>query len=342
MKKESKKSEVKILISKLVLFAIVLTLIPVGTVSAESDSMDDMRKPEVRRENSEMRERLDQRVDPRLRAKNASSTSSTTVKKLKVREEEENRGKNMRGDDMRRNSTSTATSSRNNRGKGDGNGAICSRIISNEAQIIANLTKSFKNKDGARKDNMMKMRDERDEKIDEKRSLHDENKELRFEKLEASANTDAKKAAVAKFKTTMEAAITTRRTAIDLAITTYRKDVDAIIAKYPLTNPASTTASALEAAAKAAIAKAKTECMATSSDQQLILKNFQASLEKLKKDYRSTASSSANAKALANSAMKTELKAAADKREASVKAARDAFKTVYDVAKAELRTAFGS
>lgn len=312
--------------------AIVLSLLPFGSISAET-SVRPIRADQEKSKDmtEEMRDRLDSRIDPRLRANVTASTSAKRVPPPR----------------LVKNASTTASSTRpkkledRDQGKGQGNGAICSRIISSEAQIIANLTKSVRDKSGARKENILKNREDKDNKLEERRDAHDDNKEIRYEKLEANAKTDAQIAAVAKFKTTMEAAITTRRTAVDLAISTYRKDVDAIISKYPLTNPASTTASGLEAAAKDAIAKAKTACNATSTDQQVILKNFQASLEKLKNDYKSAAKSAASAQASSTAAMKAELKAAAEKRETAIKSARDAFKAVYTTAKAELRLAFG-
>ncbi len=342
--------------------ALVLSILPFGSISAETENsqlemqrerdkerIENVQKTRVESNNAkniktqDMRARLDAKIDPRLRASTTASTSAKKVPPQPLRQ-------------LKNNASSTATTrlnkkiedrndrdddDRNERGKGQGNGAICSRIISSESQILANLTKSLREKGGARKVNINQNREDKDNKLDERRDEHDENKSIRYEKLEAGAKTDAQVAAVAKFKTTMEGTITTRRTAVDLAISTYRKDVDAIIAKYPPTNPASTTAAQLEAAAKEAIAQAKTACNATSTDQQVILKNFQASLEKLKNDYKSTMKSSANIQASSTSAMKLELKAAAQKRDTSIKSAREAFRTVYTTAKAELRLAFG-
>lgn len=333
MKTKSKYNK-SVLLKRIGIAALVLALLPLGSISAETENEQRGRQQEIERQRQDMRARLDAKVDPRMRASNTASTSAKKVPPPRA---------------LKNNASSTASTTRpikkvddrNEKGKGQGNGAICSRIISSESQILANLTKSVRDKSGVRKDNIFKNREEKDKKLDERRDDHDENKTLRYAKLEENAKTDAQKAAVAKFKTTMESAINTRRTAIDLAVSTYRKDVDTIIAKYPLTNTASSTASSLEAAAKDAIANAKTACNATSTDQQVILKNFQASLEKLKNDYKSAAISAADSQAASLSAMKTELKAAAEKRDASIKSAKEAFKTVYTAAKAELRLAFG-
>lgn len=343
MKKRLKKLFVLMLV-----FAFAFSLVPASIIQAQA--MDNNAA-----NTQDMRARLDSRMDPRLRA---TSTASSTTKRIlppkqdlpdRARQAMEDKDDRKKGNDdkMKRFGTSTATSSRFGAGKGQGNGAICSRIISSEQQIISNLIKPLKDKDGHRKDLISDKRLERDQKIIEKREDNDENKALRFEKLEERADTDAEKAAVAKFKTTVEAAVTARRTAVDVAIATYRKDVDAIIAKYPLANSTTSTsttqAARLEAAAREAIAKAKAECQAnaSSTNPQVILKNFQASLEKLKKDYRAIASSTTNARNAANATLKAELKTAAEKRETAIKNARSAFKTTFDAAKIELKAAFG-
>lgn len=249
-------------------------------------------------------------------------------------------------EDMRKRASTTASTTLNMGGKDNKNArgasaSICTKLIASETRILESLTKNFKNNKGENiRERIEKLRENREKVLDKRQDDHDDNRTLRYAKLKVSADTQAEKDAVVKFKTTVEAAVVTRRTAIGGAITTYQSEVNAILAKYPSTQASSTATaiSALEADIKAAFEKVKTDCTnASSTDRASTLKNFQASLEALKKKYRE----SLNIDASASTNLKNELKAATAKRDTAIKSARDAFQATYKTAKTELKVAFG-
>lgn len=151
-------------------------------------------------------------------------------------------------------------------------GVIFPAIAFGQANFCANMTARFANyypvvqqrvanlqaKIADSQTRITTQRAQKDANLASARTLADTSKITYYANLEASATTDAEKSAVQNFETAVNNAEAAKRTAIDSATATYRTGVDAILAqKQPLIQAAAPT---FEAAVKAVVDKAKTDC----------------------------------------------------------------------------------
>jgi len=164
-----------------------------------------------------------------------------------------------------------------------------------------------------------------------KRSERDTKLDALYAKLEAAADTDEKRAAVAKFKSTVESAIDTRRAAADTAITSFRSDMDALVSGRQ--GSVDTVATTYQAAVAAALAQAKTDCAGGKSPEEVrsTLKSSLAAAREALKSSRGNVDK-----------IKDDVQALATKRKAAREAASTAYQTTVDAARAELKAVMGN
>ena len=167
--------------------------------------------------------------------------------------------------------------------------------------------------------------------LTDKREEQDARRNAWYEKLEAAADTDEKKAAVAEFKKTVEAAADTRREAVDAAINAFRKSVDAAV-----TTEKENRAGGIETFGtiiEVALNQAKKDC-ADGKSPDAIRSAFQASLKSAREALQSERKDDGNLGVI--------IKDLATTRQAAMKSALDAFKTTLEQAKIDLKKAFGT
>jgi hypothetical protein len=183
---------------------------------------------------------------------------------------------------------------------------------------------------------------ERLSKIGSKRSTHDTTRTTKrserdtklgalYAKLEAAADTDEKRAAVAKFKSTVESAIDTRRAAADTAITSFRSDMDALVSGRQ--GSVDTVATTYQAAVAAALAQAKTDCAGGKAPSEVrgTLKTSLAAAREALKGSRGNIDK-----------IKDDVQALATKRKVAREAASSAYQATVDTARAELKAVMGN
>ncbi len=172
-------------------------------------------------------------------------------------------------------------------------------------------------------------RNGRDAKLEEARSLADQERSEWYARLADRADGDNEEEAVEDYQKRVEEAIDDRRDAIDAAILEFRAGTDALVTKRK--SAMQSARDTFKASVTTALGKLETDCtngVATAT----ILSNFKTSLE-------SARTKLANDKKAAES-MRGEMKKLADTRKASVAAAVKAFQAELDRANAELKQAF--
>lgn len=211
--------------------------------------------------------------------------------------------------------------------------AFCSRFTEQAAKIAANITEhkgQLQERKENRDDTISQNRDNRDAILENKRSDTDGRRSEMYAKLEAKADTDAKKAAVADFKDTVEKAVDTRRVAVNTALETFRKGVDAAVVGRK--DDMKKNADAFEAAVNNALEKAKADCDG-GSDQETIRSNFRSALTAARASLKEDRS--------ASDKVSTEMKALAETRRTAVKKAVESFQATMQSAKDTLKQVFG-
>ncbi len=171
-------------------------------------------------------------------------------------------------------------------------------------------------------------RSERDTKLEMHRDGWDDHRGERITKLEAKATTDAQKAAVAQFNTTMTAAINARRSAIDTAISTFRTGVDSITGTR--VSAVDTAIATFKTARQSALEKAKTDC-AAGVDSKTAKATFEASMKAALNTFK--AAKTAVIK-------KNDVTVLSQARKAAIEKAVADFKVTMDAAQATLKLAF--
>ncbi len=184
-------------------------------------------------------------------------------------------------------------------------------------------------KRGERSSDLSTKRGEIDNERDAARSKADSERQQQYDTLMAKATTDAQKAAVEEFKTTVEQAVATRRSAQDAARQAYRDGVDAVLSGQKATIDAGLTD--LQAAIESAIEKAKASCLAGTSVDEV-----KATLESDLKTARDTFKAARES----NTGVSDQIKALEETRKAAVQAAVDEFKSTVAAAKTTLELAF--
>jgi hypothetical protein len=211
--------------------------------------------------------------------------------------------------------------------------AFCSRFTETIERINgrledrgANVKDRVENRGEKRSDR----RDGRDEWLGEKRGTQDERRSALYTKLDERADTDAEKAAVAEFKSTIDAAVVVRRSAVDKAISDFRSAVDSLVGSKK--DGVSSAYTEFKSAADAAIAKAKSDC-AGDVDPSTVRSTFNAAMKAAReglKDDRSTIDK-----------VRDDIQTLAETRKKSVEAALATFKTAVETAKEKLQGVMG-
>ncbi len=198
--------------------------------------------------------------------------------------------------------------------------------------IVARITSDMNDKDGrwdgkkdARFGKISDRRVHRDEVRADHREVRDVKHDTRIEALMAKANTDAERAAVTKFETTLNNAVKVRREAIDAAVKTFRDGVDNLVnGKF---GTLETNIAAFRAEMEDAIEQAKADCAVDKDPKAEFMTAVKAARD--------------NFKTAKPELIKEEIKKLADARKVAVDAAVNTFKTTMKTAFEELKTAFG-
>ena len=211
--------------------------------------------------------------------------------------------------------------------------AFCNRFTEMAGKIGTGLATGrgeFEERRDTRVEHMDDGRDTRDAKLGDGRSEADAKRSEMYAALEGKADTDAKKAAVAEFQKTVEAAVDTRREAFDDALQAFRTGADALLSDRQ--EDMQGAADQFEAAMKAALDKAKSDCEAGTAPAT-VRSNFQTALVAAHKALQEDRSNSEK--------ISTEIRALADTRHAAVEKAMNDFKTTVEAAAAKLKAVLG-
>ena len=157
--------------------------------------------------------------------------------------------------------------------------AFCNRFLKTTGKIdqkVKERESKLETKRTERLNVLTNRKNERNVKLSENRMKRDINFSEHFAKLEARAQNDAQKQAVAIFKTAMESALNARRTAVDVAIKTFRDGVQGAVDSRKAGVDVAITS--FKSAEQAAIEKAKTDCVAGVAPKD-IKQTLQASLK---------------------------------------------------------------
>lgn len=168
--------------------------------------------------------------------------------------------------------------------------------------------------------------------LDSNRSDWDANHAKQYAALDARATTDAQKAAVASFKTTMDAAVTTRRSAIDGAVSTFRTGLSSLVTSRQ--SSADTAMATYETAVNAAIAKANTDCTA-GVDGKTVRDTLTTSIKAARDAFQASRKPDTDLSGTGAQALNAARKASVDKAVAD-------FRATAEAARATLKTAFGT
>jgi hypothetical protein len=167
-------------------------------------------------------------------------------------------------------------------------------------------------------------------KLSDNRTKWDTARSTEFAKLNELAKTDAQKAAVEKFISTMKAAIELRRSSNDSANMTFKEAVKAATGTQSSNTEAS--AAQFKAAVEAAKAKAQAACTA-GTEIKTVKDQLKADMEAARKAFKEARTPDTKIGETVKQLQAT--------RKASVDANDKAFKATAEAAKAALKTALG-
>src|SRR3989344_3113862 len=209
---------------------------------------------------------------------------------------------------------------------------FCARLGGLSGQIDQNITgrlSKLGDKRSETEKNLESRVTDRDKQLADNRANWDENRNRQYAGLEAQANPDTQKQAVAEFKLTVEAAITTRKAAIDAAIQAFRTGV-----KNDLDARKSSVDAAIKTftdAGKAAFEKARTDCasdVAPATVRATLQASLKAAKEKLASDIKIIEKKKDATKPLIE-ARKTAIEKAIQDFKNAMEAARTALKAAW-------------
>lgn len=203
--------------------------------------------------------------------------------------------------------------------KGDINSKL-SDLESNRGKSRTNILKQLKDRKENRSDDVQKLRRDAMEKFEDV-----------LENIKAGATTDAQKAAIETFKTSVRSAQSTRKTAVDKAVQTFRSGVDSLVGKR--SDAIKAAASTLKSSISAAVAKAKADCVSGDpvAVRQALMTSIRAAVAQFHADVK-----------LSMDPIAQQIKDLAATRNAAVKAANQAFKAAVAQARKTLKAAFPS
>lgn len=211
---------------------------------------------------------------------------------------------------------------------------FCSNFADHATAIATKMKErkdAFEDRKTNRAGTVDENRDNRDGKLEDKRSLADERRSEMYAKLEDKADTDAKKSAVETFKKTLETAVDVRRDAVNTAIADFRTGADAAAATR--IDDVQAMADAFTKAVNTAVEKAKSDC-ASGATPATVRTHFQSALKAARENLQ--------ADRTASEKLKTQIQVLADARKVSVEKAISSFKVTLELAKGELKKAFGN
>lgn len=166
----------------------------------------------------------------------------------------------------------------------------------------------------------------RDEKIDQSRSVLDQKREQELATLKRKATTDTQRQAVAAFETTYKGALTARRSAIDTAFETYDAGITKLIGDKAVSSD--TLLDTFAESIRTAITAAETNCTTSPATAQ---KTYLTSIQKAK----TTLVTGKNTL----EKIRTNIQKLSDTRKAAVKEAEDTYKETMQSAAAALKAA---
>ncbi|MEK7610679.1 MAG: hypothetical protein AAB468_02940 [Patescibacteria group bacterium] len=198
----------------------------------------------------------------------------------------------------------------------------------------------LEHKVGERHDRLLAKKTERMTKLTERRADRlatrtehrvdwTERRDEIFDRLEAKADTDAKKQALATFQQVVNTAVTTRRAAIDAAANTFHQGVDGAVNARQ--QAAETASQVFKKAVADALAKAQTDCAATGADAAAVKETYRASVKQARETFNTAR----------QAVEKMDLETLNTVRKAAFQKAADDFKATMDKARADLKVAFG-
>jgi len=210
--------------------------------------------------------------------------------------------------------------------------ANCDRITKMTAQAANRLDDKGQNFNDHQANWQQKWQDhiaQADTNLSANRDAAKQKRQAMYDKLMERATTDAQKAAVTQFETTIEAAVTERQTSIDAAIKEFRTSVASLrdSKKSTLTEGVDTFKQAVQAAASAATS----QCEA-GTDPKTVRQDFQTALQSARTKLQSARQSV--------DTTKEGISALAQTREGAIQTAFKTFQTQIDAARAELKKAF--
>lgn len=212
-------------------------------------------------------------------------------------------------------------------------GSFCAQIekvnSKIDVQIAERETKLLKHREESnRKFELRKV--EVNEKVFERRIAWDGNFGKRFSMLESRADTQAKKDAVARFRTAVETAAKERRAVVDSILSSFRANASSSIAARQA--KIDEIIRTYKAAVSTAAAKAKADCALQNADSQAIKKAYKESLKVAREKFEADRKEVEKIRVTVN-----ELTA---EKKAELKKANADFKVKVEAALKELKAAF--
>lgn len=210
---------------------------------------------------------------------------------------------------------------------------FCSGINALALKLEQRMTNRFGKIEEKRTDamtNLEERQQKRDERQEQNRQRFDQNRAEFLAKLEARAQTDAQKAALAKFKAAVTEAIKAHRAAIDSAKSAFRQGVEQAIASRK--SAVNLATKAYQDAVKAALAKAKADCKAgvePAAVREELHRALKVARDKFETDRQ------------AIEKLKDSLKPLIEARKAAIAKANQDFQTAIEKARTELKAALG-
>jgi len=215
---------------------------------------------------------------------------------------------------------------------------MCVRLddaISRVAGKIENDGTRLRERSEDRVREMTETQTAKNNELEQRRMMRDENREKFFTELGNQAGDDQiKKAAIEKFRNRVELAIKTRREAIDKAKDDMNKGIETAI--QTRTSSTTTLRNEFEKNVEAAIAKAKNSCgdEASAEDLKNVLAQLKNDIKSARDTYKSKVDEAKKVQATVQTLRET--------RKAGVKLAIENFKSTMKAAQEELRKAMGA
>jgi hypothetical protein len=209
---------------------------------------------------------------------------------------------------------------------------FCANISKLSTQVADKFTKNegdISSKQQLRKHDLEDRQNKRVEDLTNSRTDADQNRQQIYTQLLAKSTTDAQKAAVEQFKTSLEAAVATRRTAVDAAIKTFQTGTTTLLSSRQ--TGVSTAETDFKAAVQSAVTAATTACSsgtASATVRQQFGAAVQAAQQKFKTERKPVDASKDQLKALQQQ-RDTAIKKAFDDFQASAKVSRDVLKSYF-------------